>query len=263
MHRVPSLVAILLLLAAVRVAAAGVEQASLTVKGTEFRVQLSGGRELRSAELVGAVLSWRDGGHLHRIRIDAVEPDPRHADVMLHSLSIRDESTSQWQPLCLPDATGRRIGFPLALDQSGEKSGERFTLTCTAGAEAKCVRMGYGPWKALPDGRPMADTFHACIRLVRADYCGDGQASTQDGTVIDVYDAFGIQEPDTDAALPFEAAWSRDGAVCVARTRVPAIKTLVQVVQQCPRLAAMTPECTEAGMRSRGDVLLFNRSRAQ
>src|SRR6202162_534078 len=37
----------------------------------------------------------------------------------------------------------------------------------------KCVRYGYHPWEQAPDGRPMRDYYDACVRMVRADYCGD------------------------------------------------------------------------------------------
>ena len=32
-------------------------------------------------------------------------------------------------------------------------------LTCTGGAEGKCVRFGYRPWETLPDGTPMLTAY--------------------------------------------------------------------------------------------------------
>ena len=42
-------------------------------------------------------------------------------------------------------------------------------LTCTGGAQAKCVRFGYRPWETGPDGRPMRGLYNACVRMVRAE----------------------------------------------------------------------------------------------
>jgi hypothetical protein len=78
---------------------------------------------------------------------------------------------------------------------------------------AKCIDWGYAPW--LTD----TDVHAACTRLARADYCGDGVPWTMDGAKIDVYDSIGVQSPPRASAMRFEAAWNRDGAVCVARTR--------------------------------------------
>ncbi len=87
------------------------------------------------------------------------------------------------------------------------------TFACDDGVIAKCVSWGYAPWSVG------ADVHQACTRLARADYCGDGTPWTLDGTIIDVYDALGVQEMVPDPELHFEAAWGPDGAVCVAQTR--------------------------------------------
>jgi hypothetical protein len=62
--------------------------------------------------------------------------------------------------------------------------------------------------------------------------------------------------------MPFEAAWGRDGAICVAHTRIARNVTLDELAQCYPRLRHhLGPEaCTEAAMRHHPGVLLFNRS---
>ena len=71
----------------------------------------------------------------------------------------------------------------------------------------------------------------------------------------------GIQEAEsrTDASFAFEAGWNPDGAVCVARTRIPANISVERLKVSCPRLAAV-PVCAEGSARA-GGALLFNRSR--
>src|SRR5262249_43446068 len=130
---------------------------------------------------------------------------------------------------------------------------------CTGGPQAKCVRLGYAPWRTTADGRPMVEWFNACVRLFRGDYCGDGQHYTRDGTWIDVYDRIGVQASDGDPTLRFEPAWGSGGAICVARTRLPDLIDLDGLAKACPRLAGRLgpAACTE----QERDGLLLNRSR--
>src|SRR5262245_56780055 len=134
-----------------------------------------------------------------------------------------------------------------------------FELVCTAGPQAKCVRFGYGPWRQAPDGRPMRDWFNACVRMMRGDYCGDGRPYTRDGTWIDLYDRIGVQKSDEDPSLRFEAAWGPEGAICVARPRLPDLITLDGLETECPRLKGrLGPAVCNENVPG---ALIINRSR--
>src|SRR5204863_5686447 len=123
------------------------------------------------------------------------------------------------RPYCAADSDGRSRAIPLqgswaAGAGTATRSADRVTFACTSGALGKCVRLGYKPWKMVA-GKPLAELHAACVRMVRADYCGDGRSHTRDGTRIDIWDRLGIQrraEP-ADAPELFEAAWSPAGAV--------------------------------------------------
>lgn len=232
----------------------------LGVEGTEFVLHQDDGSVLRSADLVGAVLDLPSGPTL---RIDAVERDPKDADVWLHRLSVRT-AQGGWQEACEADPEGRRAGFPLAArwDQGRfHADAQHFSLSCTSGAEAKCVRYGYKFWKPAPDGAALDKVYEACVHMVRADYCGDGIPATRNGTTIDVYDRHGVQKPETGPEFRFEAGWSPTGAVCVAHTRIAQELDLGRLRARCPRLAdALGETCTEEFAERHGAVL-FNRSR--
>src|SRR5204863_9983229 len=62
----------------------------------------------------------------------------------------------------------------------------------------------------------------SCVRMVRADYCGDGTSHTINGTAIDVFDSLptgqDVQKEATE--WPTEAVWSRDNASCVNHCRL-------------------------------------------
>ena len=118
------------------------------------------------------------------------------------------------------------------------------TFACETGAIGKCVeKMGYKPWSpAAPDCRtfctaarppfnfpicrkkcttPTRELMHeACVRMVRADYCGDGVSHTVDGIGIDVWDSSNINLMSSISTDPdgygHEGEWTPSGARCLS-----------------------------------------------
>jgi hypothetical protein len=222
----------------------------------EFRLRLDDGRVLQREELAGARIIVHRGEQSLHVLIDAVEEDSSApgGPVVLYRLLVEDPAERTRRNACLPDARGRQLGLPIQ-----RATGVDFT--CTSGAEGKCILMGYRPWDDRAD-LPMQDLHAACIHLMRADYGGDDHATTRDGTLIDVYDRFGIQGPETRDPMPFEAAWGKDGAVCVAHPRIAQNVALEELARRYPKLRnRLGPAaCTEEAMRHDPEVLLFNRS---
>lgn len=232
----------------------------LSVEGTRFVLKQEG-RILRSPDLIGAEIDLGGG---HWLRIDAVRTDPADPDILLHTFSTRD-ALNDWHNPCVGDRSGKREGFPLPgrWDENGRfhPGPEYIAVTCTDGAQAKCVRFGYKPWKKPPRGGAMVPLYEACVRMTRADYCGDGVTATRDGTPVEIFDDQGVWTPDNLPGFRFEAGWTPQGAVCVRRTRIPENLSLEELAKRCPRLAdAIGTICDEAEARRRGAVL-FNKSR--
>ena len=131
-----------------------------------------------------------------------------------------------------------------------------FEIVCSSGARGQCVRFGYFPWVS----GAMRDIYDACIRMVRADYCGDGAGTTGDGMRIDLYDDRDIQKADGDSTQEYEAGWTAAGAVCVHHVRVKENILLESLAASCPRLHdRLGATCTEARPRALG-ATLFVRS---
>ena len=86
-------------------------------------------------------------------------------------------------------------------------------FACVSGAVGKAAQWGYTPW-ATDD-----DTHQTATRAVRADYCGDGDPHTIQGTGLQITDIFHIYEF-TDAQRPTEAMWGPSGAMCLETTRL-------------------------------------------
>lgn len=239
---------------------------SVAVDGTVFRIAVTDGRVLRSADLVGAVIGVRLHGSDQRIRIDSVRADSADPMLLLHSISVQ-RPDRDWQPLCNVAPDGTQAAYPIAgrgkadgtLAPSHEGDVE---IVCTSGAQGKCLRLGYRPWQKLPDGSAMLPVFNACVRMMRADYAGRGTPGTRDGTSIYVFDKLGIRRSAWNDLVEFEAGWDEHGAVCVRHPRVSSLASLDQIEASSPRLAGRVgAACTRAAAELFG-ALVFNSSKA-
>ncbi len=222
--------------------------------------QIPTGTVLKAANEIGEIVT---------LRIDAIEPDPEdnEKELFLYSLSILDTEKKSWASYCLPDKKGSTKAIPLSgtWDETGnfKDSKKLITFACTSGVLAKCVRWGYKPWKIV-NGKSLRDYHQACAHMARADYCGNGQHHTQEGTLIDISDDLGIQKSESDEKMLFEAAWSPKGATYVRKARW--YETLEELQKQCPEKLKGRVDSSENGLTVQEirakypDTLLYNRS---
>jgi hypothetical protein len=198
----------------------------------------AGSQEVPAGSLIEAL---DELGRPITLRVDAVEPDPLdpHEEILLYTVSVVRDGVAA--PYCSPDPQGRTTAVALSgsWDASGDPHpSEHLTIGCTSGAIGKCVRMGYAPWRTL-DGESLAPYHTACMRMIRADYCGDGRPHTVDGTWVDTWDRLGLQRREPDRPTAFEAGWSEHGATFVQKARWT--DDLAGLVAECPeRLTGRT-----------------------
>lgn len=99
-----------------------------------------------------------------------------------------------------------------------------FTLACAGSAAAKLKLMNYSP-SADFDGNGHPSTAlqrQATLKMITADYCGDGVSFTATGTPLYWENAQGTVAPELGAELgDFEAAWGPGGALCLDAPRRP------------------------------------------
>ena len=103
---------------------------------------------------------------------------------------------------------------------------------------------------------------HFSTHMLRADYGGDNKPSARNGTAVNVYDRFGIENPGHATGMEFEAAWGPDGAICVAHPRIADNISLEELAHRYPHLRGrLGPQaCYEQRMRLDPRALLFNES---
>jgi hypothetical protein len=130
-------------------------------------------------------------------------------------------------------------------------------LVCSSGAIGKCIRWGYPPIRNM-NHEPAVRALHdACVRMVRADYGGDGVTATRDGMLIGFCDLAGIHTCTGHENI--EAAWFEAGAACVARPRVADLTTLAALADRYPRLVGhLGSACTIAAEMADKRAILFS-----
>lgn len=200
------------------------------------------------------------------LRDAQIDPLDKDRETFIYSILNQNPDNSELKNVCDRDRTG--VSKAMLLLGFWSETGNYIddssvvTVACTSGVLAKCVRLGYKPWKEVA-GISLQNYHQACTRMARADYCGNGISHTKDGTLIDVYDSLKVQQPEENTGLTFEAAWGIDGAVLLNRTRYP--DTLKRLKQECPeKLRQIYPATNSSSasdrLRNSSQALIFNDS---
>ncbi len=180
-----------------------------------------------------------DGGEDLTFKILSVVQSAAQSDVYFHTVHQINEFDA-FETLCRDGAGNPTEAIALPGTWHGEtairqSTSGKFTWACRGASLAKAVEWGYRPWVDAA----MEDAHQAAMRMIRADYCGDGVTHTTNGNPIDVSDKWSIQTSDTD--WPIEAKWGPDGAVCLNTPRK------LQWPRESLPCAASLPYCTDDG----------------
>ena len=176
------------------------------------------GAPLSGAGVVGSTWTGHvlDGSNV-TLRVDDAEQDSgKNRDIWTYRMSVSIAGT--WQPLCV-DASGEplradtvrgtwNLGEGVSGGGAYTADATDFTVACRGSAIAKCLELGYKAWTGH------TGDLTACVRAMRADYCGDGKSYTLDGTLVNIFDVDRIA-PDDRPWRP-EAEWTANGASCVS-----------------------------------------------
>jgi hypothetical protein len=190
----------------------GVSLNGVSLNGVSLNGVSLNGVSLNGTDFIGAHLtaSLSNGGSLE-LRIDDIAAlAGANDDVLAYAISA--SSDGGWTSLCGYESDGsarRALAVPgtwNTVTGAWSDDGGSFTFACRAASIAKCVELGYKTWDGFGDHQ------HACVRMLRADYCGDGTPHTVNGTPINIYDNAGVQADTESWAV--DAEWGPDGALC-------------------------------------------------
>ncbi len=190
-----------------------------SLNGTTISATSTTAPPMSGSGMVGSTWTgYSSNGTTVKLRVDsAAQGTAPNADLWFYAMSY--QTAAGWSPLCGLDASNQPIK---AVTVAGEwvvagpdtahysTSTNKFTFACRGKAIAKCVELGYKTFKGY------TSQLQACVRLLRADYCGTGTSYTVDGTMLNLYDRVGVQL-DTNAWNP-EAEWLISGARCINNT---------------------------------------------
>ncbi len=147
--------------------------------------------------------------------------------------------SGQIEPLC-PSTSPENQWFTLIAGETYDRvthtvvaDPRTVSLACVGEAAAKMKLMGYGPHGNRGAG---PEEREATLRMITADYCGDGTSFTASGVAVAWRDAAGTVLPPT-AEKTMEALWNEHGAICLGTPRHAALS---DVLDRCP-----IPACDE------------------
>ena len=158
---------------------------------------------------------------------------PSNRDVWMYEVeyalaSAGAPSPEAWHSSCggSPSRPVRGVFVNGRWTQDGSYHAAGWSFSCPDGVIAKCVRAwGYKPWRqmTLDSGQvvELGPLHRACVRAARADYCGDGQSHTRDGTLVDIFDRYGLNVREDVAGFTSESGFDQDGALWVNHPRWP------------------------------------------
>ena len=157
---------------------------------------------------------------------------------------VMKDGSFAWQPPGPPPP--REVTFACAAANPAHITEEEWG---GMGALGKCLDwpLGGGAF-GFPPTSSSADEFEACIRMVRADYCGDGVSHTKDGTLIDPYRATAFPTHVPLPAFILEANWDPKGAVCIIHARYVSLPPACQAKFTSAIGVLAEPGFTDAGV---------------
>jgi hypothetical protein len=154
-----------------------------------------------------------------QLRIVSVVQSSAQPDVYFYT--IESNNSGSWQPACR-DGAGNPTEAIAVQGDFNSATGQRtsdvgLTWACRGAAIAKAIEWGFRPW-ATVDGTLLKNHHQAAVRMIRADYCGNGTHHTSNGNPIDIEDTKRVQTFDS-LTWSVEAAWGPNGAVCLNTPR--------------------------------------------
>jgi hypothetical protein len=192
--------------------------------------------------------------HTGQMRIVSVTQSSTQPDVYFYNIQSNNSGT--WVSACF-DGAGNPTEAIAIQGNFDSATGARtsdigLTWACRGAAIAKAVEWGFRPW-ATVDGTLLKNHHQTAVRMIRADYCGNGEHHTANGNPIDIEDTKRVQTFDS-LTWPVEAAWGPTGAICLNTPRK--LYWSREMINPCSNL----PLCSAAHPEEVSGALLMTRA---
>ncbi len=162
---------------------------------------------LRSDETKILRIEGWDGSEIPSYRFVYDEhPDPSAPEAQVCPGDASDNIATVYEDLDVDLNTGNLFD---------PKHHQTLMFGCQSAAIGKAEALGYGMYSGFD-----RETHEAAVRVIRADYCGDGDSWTLDNALIHVQDTLGVQPLEITENDELEAIWGMDGAICVYEPRL-------------------------------------------
>ena len=230
-----------------------IDDGSLKVGHGALKATAGGGAPVSAAAFINSRWTFKVNGVLLTAKLATIEtaeaaglfdPTPSSQmrmldpDRLVYTFTYLDDKKNVIQT-CTPDAVGGARMVMYGDIEVDHKTGNIQTRAnsvyfgCLSGSIGKTALWGYAPDSpGLPSLTLPA--FTSATRLVRADYCGDGESHTEIGNQVTLLDRWLINDFAPLPAFTTEAVWGADGggAVCLNRIRETGVTLLTPHI--CP-----------------------------
>ncbi len=97
-----------------------------------------------------------------------------------------------------------------------------FTIACAGQAVGKMKMFNFGPNDSVDGQGPATwQERQATLKMLSADYCGDGTSHTESGLLVSWANSHGTIDPgEPEPSLMHEALWDEHGAICLDEPRL-------------------------------------------
>lgn len=227
---------------------------ALTVEDDEL-VARAGEKALRGAALIGATIVVSSPGLLKLpvpIKVAGYAEQTAWADgaakVPSYALVYPDvDALLGLRDVCNGELLGPLTGtavvlggetYDLASKTVNPDQDRWLTIACAGSAAAKLRLMNYGPQSDFDgEGHPATPAQRqATLKMLTADYCGDGTSYTANGTPLAWENAEGTVQTSTKHGA-LEGVWGPAGALCLEATRLADVE-----------VACELPSCASLGV---------------
>jgi hypothetical protein len=211
---------------------------------------------LAGGELLGTRILMTDGTQTYKLWLDGIDRldfwvGGGHATSYFFTVQTGDDLARE--PLCRA-ASGELEGWDGQMNNAVVFRGDRYkarektvavvtdtwiNIACAGTAIAKLHLLRHTTAGSTSRCTATQPERQAMLKLLTADYCGDGTAYTEDGTPLMYADHNHWYHDGTDLSDPVqrtraEAVWNERGAVCLRTPRLFPLDQIECHVQRCP-----------------------------